>query len=135
MMLRVSANPSFDDLIGKVYERGGRGPDAYDCFGLVMEAYRRFGIALPDYGYAVEAAEIERMIEAFASGWEEIPPGLSPLPPSVVTFRIRHLVTHLGVVIARDRFIHVLKGTQVSIERLSNAAWQKRISGYYRWKD
>jgi hypothetical protein len=37
------------DLIGKPHERGARGPDSFDCWGLCVEVYRRAGITLPDY--------------------------------------------------------------------------------------
>jgi len=37
------------DLIGKPYVHGARGPDAFDCWGVCVEVYRRGGIALPDY--------------------------------------------------------------------------------------
>jgi len=40
---------SVQDLIGKPYQRGARGPDAYDCWGLCVEVYRRGGIDLPDF--------------------------------------------------------------------------------------
>lgn len=36
-----------DDLLGKPWKRGARGPDAYDCWGLVWEVQRRFGRSLP----------------------------------------------------------------------------------------
>jgi hypothetical protein len=37
------------DLIGKPYRPGARGPHEFDCWGLCAEVYRRRGIALPDY--------------------------------------------------------------------------------------
>lgn len=39
----------YKDLVGKAYRNGGRGNDAYDCWGLVIEIYRRQGITLNDY--------------------------------------------------------------------------------------
>lgn len=39
----------FQDLIGKPYVHGARGPDAFDCWGLCAEIYRRMGRDLPDY--------------------------------------------------------------------------------------
>jgi cell wall-associated NlpC family hydrolase len=33
--------------LGKPYQWGGTGPDAFDCSGLVMEAYRAAGISIP----------------------------------------------------------------------------------------
>ena len=34
------------DLIGKPYQLGSRGPDAYDCFGVMQACYRWWGIDL-----------------------------------------------------------------------------------------
>ena len=31
------------DILQAKYELGGRGPDCYDCYGLVREMYRRCG--------------------------------------------------------------------------------------------
>lgn len=40
----------YDDLIGIPFINGGRDRNkGFDCYGLVMEVYRRCGIALPEY--------------------------------------------------------------------------------------
>ncbi len=36
-----------EQQLGKPYQWGGTGPDAFDCSGLVMEAYRAAGIGIP----------------------------------------------------------------------------------------
>ena len=36
-----------EEQLGKPYQLGGTGPDAFDCSGLVMEAYRAAGIDIP----------------------------------------------------------------------------------------
>jgi len=33
--------------LGKPYQLGGTGPDAFDCSGLVMKAYQRAGVTIP----------------------------------------------------------------------------------------
>ena len=37
--------------IGKPYVWGAVGPNAYDCSGLVMDAYKHAGISLPHHTY------------------------------------------------------------------------------------
>lgn len=39
-----------DDFVGLPYREGGRGPDAYDCYGIVAAVFRTLrGIELPDW--------------------------------------------------------------------------------------
>lgn len=39
-----------NDLVGRKYALGGRGPDAFDCWGLLMHVFRdQRGIDLPDW--------------------------------------------------------------------------------------
>jgi cell wall-associated NlpC family hydrolase len=38
---------AIDALIGKPYALGGRGPYAYDCWGLVLELRQRLGLPMP----------------------------------------------------------------------------------------
>ena len=38
-----------NNYIGKSYELGARGPQYFDCWGLVMSVYRDLNIALPDW--------------------------------------------------------------------------------------
>jgi len=51
------------DLIGKPHARGARGPDAYDCWGLCAEVYRRGGVQLPCYhSKELTNAEMSRIV-------------------------------------------------------------------------
>jgi peptidoglycan DL-endopeptidase CwlO len=49
--LRIRAFRWAESQRGKPYVYGGTGPSSYDCSGLVMEAYRHVGIALPRTTY------------------------------------------------------------------------------------
>lgn len=57
------------DLVGKPYRAGARGPEEYDCFGLVAEVYRRLGWTIP----LEEETETDLFGER-AIALEEIPP-------------------------------------------------------------
>jgi cell wall-associated NlpC family hydrolase len=122
-----------NDLIGLPYIDGGRGPDAYDCWGLVREVYHRHGIEIPDYSISAEAcAEIsQRVNDEWLAGkkWQELP---APEIPCLVVIRVHpKFVSHLGVYIGYGKFIHVLKTVQV--DRISDPKWAKRIQAYGRY--
>ncbi len=94
-----------DDLLGKSFQYGGRGPLEYDCYGLVMEIYKRRGVSLPDFGSSPSASWIHR-------------------PP---------FTTHIGVVLEDGyRFIHIMTKTEVTIERLDSLLWKRRITGFFK---
>ena len=119
-----------DDLIGARYEVGGRGPDAYDCFGLFAELCRRRGMALPEFSYGVTPEEQSWIISGeTAREWVKL--GV-PEPGCAVLFRIiPPFVSHIGMVLEGGKFIHVRRGANVAIERLDSIVWRSRIAGYY----
>ena len=128
--------PKIDDLIGKPFRDDGRGPEGYDCYGLVMEVMRRYGVELPDYGLPGPEhtpAAIDAAATTARPDWVEIP---SPIPGCLVAIAYPYpgLISHVGVVIDADRFIHARAATGgVTIDRLSSPAWRKRIRGYYKY--
>jgi cell wall-associated NlpC family hydrolase len=42
-----AVDAALNDLVGLPFSRGARGPAAFDCWGLVLEARRRLGLPLP----------------------------------------------------------------------------------------
>lgn len=59
-----------DDFVGLPYREGGRGPDAFDCYGLLVEVFRTVhGVELPDwYQDAPGNAAASRAIAAALDG-------------------------------------------------------------------
>ncbi len=121
----------YADLIGKSFADGGRGPDAYDCFGLFEELCKRRGLALPAEPNPIGVEQKDAAIQA-AIGRGEWVKIITPEPFCAVVFRmIPPFVSHIGMVLDGGRFIHIRRGANVAIERLDSVVWRSRIAGYY----
>lgn len=129
------------DLIGKPFVSGGRGPQGYDCWGLVMEVFRRYGITLRDYridasdtASITAAADMDVLNGGDAGSWKNVTSYNEPEPPRLVTFQIKEpgKVNHVGAYIGEGRVIHVLERKLVCIERIRK--YQNFIEGIYEFK-
>lgn len=116
---------NYEDLIGKTFEYGGRGPDKYDCYGLLREMYSRTGKEIPDYSSPSVGAEIIAKILDKKSEWTEVErqPGVAAL------IRLRGNA-HVGFILPYGMFIHVWERSGgVTVERIRD--WEARIVAYY----
>jgi cell wall-associated NlpC family hydrolase len=104
------------DLVGLPFRSGARGPDAYDCYGLVLEIHRRQGLALDRAETPQDDDEMERRIQA-AIGVTWLPGEM--VPGATLLFRDQGLARHVGILLGEDRFIHAASRLgQVAVERL-----------------
>lgn len=120
------------DLVGAPFADGGRGPDSYDCWGLVREVYRRYGVDLPNYTGC--CYDFVRFYEGFLEErpkWTRHEPPDIPTP-AVVAIRFNApFVNHVGVYIGDGKFLHTREKTGVVIELIRSPAWRRRIEGFY----
>jgi cell wall-associated NlpC family hydrolase len=130
---------NLNDLIGTPFCNHGRDVHTgLDCYGLVMEVYRRQGIELPEYDADYNDAEkISGIIhhQARSKHWQEC---RQPLPvPCVLAIRFGTapgVINHTGVYIGNGKFIHIREKTGVVIDRLDSPAWRGVIAGFYEYK-
>lgn len=121
------------DLVGKEFEYNAKGPDKYDCYHLCREVYRRIGIELPEYSSPSEASLIHQMIIQGKDLFIEIE---SPEPYCLIALMIKPpYISHIGVVLNPPYFLHIMQKRLSVIERLDSTNWQRRIKGYYKWKN
>jgi len=113
------------DLLGKPWRADARGPDAYDCVGLLLEIERRLGYTLPDY-----ASESHALLAAMAA-WERV---TDPQPGDGILIYSAHPRWHVAVVCSPNMMLHSREGLGVAIERYSGFPWQSQIEGFYRWR-
>lgn len=123
---------NFDDLmINGRFKDGGRGPVEFDCWGLVREIYKRYGIDLPDYTISCEdASRIGAEIEKNRPLWVRCE-GEIPVPALVVIRYGSEWCNHTGVYIGNGRFIHIREKAGVNIDRIDSIAWKNKIEGFY----
>lgn len=121
----------YSDLINKPFTDQGRGPDGYDCWGLVKEVYKRNGIELPDYTISAKACEeISQQIIESRPDWEQIQ--IAETPCLVVLKGDLYFVQHLGVHVGFKKFIHASE-QGVCIDRLNSPQWKTKFRGFYRY--
>lgn len=125
--------PDYSDLLGKPFAYHGRGPDAYDCWGLVREICRRGGILLPDHASSAKPEEQGAGIKEDAERYYIAVP--EPQPLDVVLFQLLpRYVTHCGVYVGGGRFVHITQKTSVAREELASPIWIDKIRGFYRFR-
>lgn len=118
----------FADLIGVPFRWKARGPDHFDCYGLVEEIERRHGRSIPDVLSPTTFETINQLIDQMVPLWTPCEQG----PGAVVCIRIGRHVTHVGVVLPHGRMLHCWeKAGGVCVERID--VWQRRIVGAYRF--
>lgn len=107
----------FDDMVGARWELGARGPGAFDCLGVVLEACERLELPMFDPWKIVA--------DAWANGWrdygEALPGGWLEVQPPYPVGTIAQLVLdiddqlehHLAVHVEPGRWLHTTRATGV----------------------
>lgn len=125
--------PNYTDLLGKPWRRDARGPDAYDCYGLGVELYRRVGLVLPEYSELVAPAEVDAQLSdgVLRHGMPvEVPEPLDLIRLQVLP----KYITHCGFYVGHGRFMHISKHISVAIEELAHPLWADKVRGFYRFR-
>ncbi|MCX5802834.1 MAG: C40 family peptidase [Proteobacteria bacterium] len=104
------------ELHGKPYKGGAKGPDAFDCSGLVHYVYKKSDIVLPITAEGLNGAG------------HEIPRG-SVLPGDLVFFKIKRDL-HVGIMISKGEFVHASKSKGVTIDDINSGYWSRNLQGF-----
>ena len=117
-----------NDLLGKPYKLHGRGPDGYDCYGLVIEVEKRLGRVLPDLYELFEKKSEVRVItlSTAACGLEKTD---YPAFGDIIVFKKKGRADHIAVYLKNGDFIHC-DSNGVEIQNLK---YYDRKGEYYKW--
>lgn len=130
----------YRDLIGVPFKNRGRDMDGFDCYGLVQEMYRRYGISIPDY--TADFDDLEKVNElitsktAISSNWRRIEPDKELPVPCLLAIRFgtpSGIINHTGCYIGNGRFIHIRANIGVCVDRIDSPAWRHVIEGLFEY--
>lgn len=124
----------YNDYVGIPFLQKGREKSGVDCWGLVRLVYKEeFDTDLPsfadDYEYD-DTERIEQLTAQYKEGWEETS---TPKPGSVVLFKVLGHLSHIGIYIGGNKFLHCLENHSSVIEDLNSINWNKRFAGFFNY--
>ena len=130
----------YADLIGVPFKNLGRDvKSGLDCYGLVVEIYRRSGKKIGEYySDCSDKARINAILrrEVATTKWRRLAEGEALPIPCLVALRFNSppgVVNHTGVYIGNGRFIHTREKIGCCVDSITSIAWQKQIEGIYEF--
>lgn len=130
---------NYTDLIGTPFVNEGRdSKKGLDCYGLVKEVYRRYGIELPEYTLNYDEFEkIDALIRNQKTNpiWKKADDAEPPVPSIVcMSFGVpKGIINHTGVYIGDGKMIHTRAKIGVCVDRVDSPAWRRVIDSYYTY--
>ena len=123
-------------LVGmKFVDQGRDAAVGLDCWGLVIEAYRREGMWVPDFrvgAFAFAAIGAITDAECGSPRWIEVEEPVDADAPLVVLMRMhKKYITHAGVYIGKGQILHTTGATNAVMARIDSL--KPVIVGYYRY--
>jgi len=108
------------NFIGRPYVFGAAGPKTFDCSGLTMYVYAKFGYSLPHYTgsqYAMGTSVSRNNLR----------------PGDLVFFNTYGPVSHVGIYVGGGDFLHApSSGKTVTVSSLSESYYASRYAGARR---
>lgn len=125
----------WNDYIGIPYQERGRDRAGADCWGLARMVYKdQFSKDLPIFDGYVDSRDtlVDELIAQHREGWIATD---QPSAGDLILFRIAGRVSHVGIFIGDEKFLHAREGHSACVERLNSGAWKHRVVGFYRYSE
>lgn len=120
----------YADLIGKPFVDGARGPDAFDCWGLLQCVLRRMGHEPTDF-----PSNPALLRPALHDEWQPLDPCEVRAGDGILLRSLNpRYEWHVGMVVDLGRMLHARESANVCVERFDSPAYARRIVGFYRFR-
>lgn len=104
-------------MLGNKYLIGGCAPGGFDCSGLVVYSYKSAGVEIP--------RTAEKQFNASNLYYQ------NPKRGDLVFFEtIPGKISHVGIILNKNEFIHSGTTSNVSIQKLNSNYWRPKIIAY-----
>jgi len=129
-------NMNFDKYFDIPFLLRGRCFKGADCYGLVrLILLHEFEIKLPlwegDYTTVKDHNKLNDCISAHYGDFKEVH---EPMGGDVILMRLGGVFpVHIGVMISKNTFIHTREDENVTSCKISDAKWNRRIVGFYKY--
>lgn len=124
------------EYVGIPFEHNGRDKSGIDCLGLIKLYLDDHGLDIPGTDDRAIAQDWhKREPSRFLQGLREYMVEVSGRPQKfdVLLFKVKGKLRHTGVMISRNRFLHIRKGQRSSTERL--ARWKNHLEHVFRHEE
>lgn len=111
------------------YLENGRTRDGWDCWGLVVEAFKLVGVDLTPYEdiSTKEVLKAYHEIRTQVGNWHKVTIHEAQ-PWDIVHLR----PAHLGIVVRKGYMLHVMENIDTCVVCYKNPMWFSLIEGFYR---
>lgn len=124
----------WEKYIGLPFSDMGRGPDSYDCWGLVRLVYAsELGVHLPSWSAHNGIRDKEIVAEELTEAHKLFQKIEEPEPFSLVLMSSTLTVLHVGIAVSDQMMLHTVKGKDACLECWK--AYENQLKGFYRHHD
>lgn len=125
--------------IGIPYTNKGRDFNGCDCWGLVRLIYKEeYEINLlsfyGEYENSEEGVAVKEVVQKGKDLFDNVQKD-TPDYGDIIVFNMKGNPCHVGVYVGNGKVLHVLRGTEGVIERLSSHRLKGRVEGYYEIRE
>ena len=127
-----------DNYINIPFKPDGRDKSGADCYGLIYLVYKELlNIVLPSYAGVFKdetysnLKRVSQTMRAERLKWKNVK---EPKPFDVILLREGEFTWHCGLIIDKNKMLHVAQGIDSCIEHYKNFMWKNKIDGFLRYE-